>query len=82
MSKSKRTQHRYRKASRNQKTLDGFIFSMHKVVHAPRLPQSSAGHDVINSEAVTIRQESVEVEIPPVIREESVEAQIQPAICE
>lgn len=55
---------------------------MHKVVHAPRLPQSSAGHDVINSEAVTIRQESVEVEIPPVIREESVEAQIQPVICE
>ncbi|KAF8238549.1 hypothetical protein L208DRAFT_1241989 [Tricholoma matsutake] len=82
MSKSKRTQHRYRKASRNQKTLDGFIFSMHKVVHAPRLPQSSAGHDVINSEAVTIRQESVEVEIPPVICEESVEAQIQPVICE
>ena len=82
MSKSKRMQRHYCKASRNQKTLDSFIFLMHKVVHAPTLPQSSAGHDVINSEAVTIRQESIEVEIPPMIREESVEAQIQPLISE
>ncbi|KAF8220677.1 hypothetical protein L208DRAFT_1332530, partial [Tricholoma matsutake] len=82
MTKSKCMQHCYRKASHNQKTLDSFIFSTHKVVHAPRLPQSSAGHDVINSEAVTIRQESVEVEIPPTIHEESIEAQIQPVICE
>jgi len=51
------------------------------VVHALRLPQSSAGHDIIVWEVVTIRQESVEVEITPAIHEESIEAQIQPMIC-
>jgi len=39
-------------------------------------------HAVFNSELVTVRQESVEMEIPPAIREESVEVQIPPAIHE
>ena len=65
MSKSKRTQCRYRKANRNQMTLDTF-FSSACGIPAP----------VTCSEPVTIWQESVEVEIPPAIHEESVDVEM------
>ena len=82
MSKSKRTQCRYRNANNDQKKLDGFGFFARAAVHIPRSSKSSTEHAVVNSEPVTIRQESVEVEIPPAIREESIEVQIPPAIRE
>ena len=82
MSKSKHTQRCYHNANNDQKKLDRFSFFACTVVCIPRSSKSGTEHAVINSEGVTIRQESVEVEIPPAIREESVEVQIPPAICE
>ena len=69
MNKSKRTQHRYKKANRNQKTLESFFSGCGHGVHA-FIPED-AEHAVTCSESVTIRQESVEVEIPPTTREEN-----------
>lgn len=66
MSKSARTRRRYRQANHGQKTLEAFAFSISR-------QQKSL-------ENLVVRQESVEVEIPPTIREESVEIKIPPAI--
>ena len=63
MNKSKRTQCRYQKATRNQKTLDSFFSQC-----IPGLPESAEHALAVicsDSESVTIRQESIEVEIPP-----------------
>ena len=79
MSKSERTQRRYRNANRNQSTLDEFVFSIrpsHMVKDTGNAP------NLADLEVVTVRQESIKVEIPPVIREESVEFQIPPEIQE
>src|ERR1700733_152115 len=81
MSKSKRTQSRYRKKNRNQTTLDGFVSSLHKTVDVPRLPQNMSSTE-LNPEPVMIRQESVEVEIPPMICAETVDVEMPPAIRE
>ena len=80
MSKSKRTQCRYRKTNRNQTTLDGFISSLHKTVDVPRLLQNTSSTE-LNPEPVMIRQESVEVEIPPMICDKTVDVEM-PAIRE
>ena len=82
MSKLKHTQRCYCKANNDQKKLDSFGFSAHVGVCIPRSSKSSTEHAVLNSELVTIRQESVEMEIPPAIYEESIEVRIPPAIHE
>jgi hypothetical protein len=63
MSKSKRTQRRYRKANCNQTSLESFAFSISRVPALPPVPDLAISAD-IDPEPVTIRQESVEVEIP------------------
>ena len=73
MSKSKCIQHCYHKANHNQSTLDGFIFSLHEAINAARLP-------LIGVEPMAICQESVKVEILPVIHEKTVKVEIPPAI--
>ncbi|KIL62132.1 hypothetical protein M378DRAFT_25765 [Amanita muscaria Koide BX008] len=72
MSKSKRTQRRYRKANQNQKTLDVFLSSVPAHIrHGGHLPVE---HTVTcHSEPATVRQETIEVEIPPAMCEESVD---------
>ena len=82
MSKSKRTQRRYQKERRNQKTLDSFFSGCGIRACIPELPEN-AEHPVTGtcSELVTIRQESVEVEIPPLatIQEENVDIETIPS---
>jgi hypothetical protein len=52
------------------------------MVHIPRSLESNTEHAVFHSEPVTIRQESIEMEILPAICEESMKVQIPPAIPE
>jgi hypothetical protein len=79
MSKSKRTQRHYHKANCNQKknwTASGFLHARLFVFGSLK---SGTEHAVFDSELVTIRQESVEMNIPPAIREESADPTCNPS---
>ncbi|KAF9461685.1 hypothetical protein BDZ94DRAFT_1310317, partial [Collybia nuda] len=69
MSKSDRTKRRYQKAFRGQKTLDTFFFkpvSNLPALSTPLEHQPTAQNELPQlADSVTVRQESVEVEIPP-----------------
>jgi len=94
MSKSKRTQRRYRNVNRNQMTLDSFVFAKNPTHTSATKPMRCHSHVTMKLEPVApslrlesrvnerenIREESVEVEIPPAIRQESIEVEIPPAI--
>ena len=78
MSKLKRTQHQYQEANHGQQRLDTFAFTPKPKPVDTIKTLAKAEITSAESESMTIRQESVEIEIPPAIREESVEAMIPP----
>lgn len=89
MSKSVRTQERYRKANRGQTTLGAFAFtSTPKHANTKQSRPSEVTPEETSEGLLQIRQESIEVEIPPDplntrgvvnVREESVEVRIPPS---
>jgi hypothetical protein len=77
MSKSIRTQQRYRKSNQNQTTLDGFVKRVSEK-HADSAHDNLNAVRVVDPESIIIQEECVDVEIPPAIREESVDIEIPP----
>jgi hypothetical protein len=79
MSKSVRTQRRYREANHGQQMLDAFAFTTVRAARSAHedgqglLPVDDSAVDNQPGQ-VTIREESVQVEIPPIIDEERVES--------